>query len=324
MNQDQPSRGTRKWLVAVAKLLIVVLVVWAIRRTLYDALTQLGEHPWRLKPLWLLAAGGLYLIGLLPCAFFWHRILLALGQHVQLRETLRAYYIGHLGKYVPGKAMVVVIRVGMIRSRQVAASVAAVSVFFETLTMMAVGAFVAAAILATRFREQQFLFLVAVGLMVAAGLPTFPPIFKRLVRALHVSKLDPSIAEKLENLGLGTLLMGWVSIGIGWGVMGLSLWAVLQSMGVSDLEPVGQLPLYTASVSLAMVAGFLSLIPGGAVVREAVLTQLMVPCVGQLAALAAAILLRIVWLVSEMTISGILYFVGTGGLDEGRGARGEG
>ena len=41
-----------------------------------------------------------------------------------------------------------------------------------------------------------------------------------------------------------------------------------------------QFPLYAASVSLAMVAGFLSLIPGGAVVRELVLAELMAPRFG--------------------------------------------
>ncbi len=70
-------------------------------------------------------------------------------------NTLRAYYIGHLGKYVPGKAMVVILRTVMVRGHRVDAAVAAVSVFFETLTMMAVGAFMAAGILAVRLRKER-------------------------------------------------------------------------------------------------------------------------------------------------------------------------
>ena len=74
----------------------------------------------------------------------------------------------------------------------------------------------------------------------------------------------------------------------------------------------------TASVALAMVGGFLSLIPGGVVVREAVLAELMVPHfevimphLGQVIAVVSALLLRLVWLVAELVISGILY-VGAG------------
>ena len=64
--------------------------------------------------------------------------------------------------------------------------------------------------------------------------------------------------------------------------------------------------LYTAAVSLATVAGFLSFVPGGAVVREAVLTELMAPHVGDSVAVVAAILLRLAWLAAELAISGVL------------------
>ena len=83
------------------------------------ALAGQGEYSWDFDPGWLGLAGVLYLLGLLPAGLFWHRVLLVLGQDARLGETLRAYYIGHLGKYVPGKAMVVVIRAGLIRSHRV-------------------------------------------------------------------------------------------------------------------------------------------------------------------------------------------------------------
>ena len=86
-------------------------------------------------------------------------------------------------------------------------------------------------------------------------------------------------------------------------------------MDVSDLNLVAQFPLYVASVSLAMVAGFLSLIPGGAVVRELVLAELMAPRFGDVVAVVSALLLRLTWLVAELVISAILYFVRPGRAD---------
>ena len=316
MNKAPSSR--KRWLVRAAKLLVVVLVVWAVRRTLVDAWQQLDEHQWHLEPGWLVLAGGLYLLGLLPAGLFWHRALRTLGQDAQLGETLRAYYIGHLGKYVPGKAMVVVIRAGLIRSHRVDTAVAVVSVFLETLTMMAVGAFIAAAVLAARFADQGFLLAVALGLMAVAGLPTLPPVFRRLARLAGVGKSDPTTGKSLQRLGYGTLLLGWVAMAIGWVILGLSLWAVLRAMGIAHLEPFAELARYTASVSLAMVAGFLSGVPGGAGIRELILTELMAPYIGQaapqataeVAALASAVALRLVWLLSELAISGALYVAG--------------
>jgi glycosyltransferase 2 family protein len=305
---DQGNAGHQKrWLFAAIKLLIVALVVWFIRRTLVDAWDQLGERPWHFNFWWLAAAGGLYLLGTLPCGVFWHRTLLTLGQRVSLPQTLRAYYIGQLGKYVPGKAMVVVLRTGLVQGQGVDASLAAASVFFETLTMMAVGALMSAAIVAVWFRQQTLLFWAALAMMVVAGLPTLPPVFRRLVRLVGVGKTNPAIVEKLSALGYGTMLLGWLLTSVGWVVLGLSLWAVLRSLGAEGGNPFEQLHLYTATVTLATVAGFVSFVPGGAVVREAVLAELMAPFFGQAMAVISAILLRLTWLVAELVIAGVLW-----------------
>ena len=52
--------------------------------------------------------------------------------------------MSHLGKYVPGKAMVVVFGSGMIVSSGGRASTAAIATFYETLVMMAAGGLIAA------------------------------------------------------------------------------------------------------------------------------------------------------------------------------------
>ncbi len=59
----------------------------------------------------------------------------------------------------------------------------------------------------------------------------------------------------------------------------------------------------------ALLAGFVSLVPAGAGVREAVVIAVLVPAYGEIAALVAAILLRLVWLVAEAVISIILYAI---------------
>lgn len=204
--------------------------------------------------------------------------------------------------------MVVILRAGLLRGPGVDASLAVASIFYETLTMMSTGALLAASIVAFWFSGQPLLFWTALGIMAVAGLPTLPPIFKRLVRLAGVGRINPATVEKLDNLGYGTVILGWVLNAIGWAILGLSFWAVLRAMGLGENNPLGQFHLYAAAVSLATVAGFISMMPGGAVVREAVLTEFMVPYLGGGAALIGAILLRLVWLVAEISISGILYF----------------
>ncbi|MCD4727595.1 MAG: flippase-like domain-containing protein [Pirellulales bacterium] len=307
MNEVRHNRRKR-WLPTAIKLSIAALVVWFIHGTIIDACGELGEQSFQIDFLWLAASGGLYLLGTLPFALFWHRTLRALGQRVEFGKTVRAYYIGHLGKYVPGKAMVVILRAGLLRGPGIDASLAVASIFYETLTMMSTGALLAASIVAFCFSGQPLLFWTALGIMAVAGLPTLPPIFKRLARLAGVGRINPATVEKLDNLGYGTVILGWTLNAIGWAILGLSFWAVLRAMGLGENNPFEQFHLYAAAVSLATVAGFISMMPGGAVVREAVLTEFMVPYLGGGAALIGAILLRLVWLVAEMSISGILYF----------------
>jgi len=301
-----------------AKLLILALVAWGIWTTINSARGEFAKAELDLTVLsapWLLLAGGVYLLGMLPMGVFWIVVLKSLGQKPQVAETLRAFYIGHLGKYVPGKAMVVVLRTGLIRSGRVDTTVAAVSVFIETLTMMAVGAFLAAVLVAVFYAHQTMLLVLALGLMVCAGGPTIPPLFRRIVRLLKVRKANPEIENALGGLTARVMAFGWIANLIGWSLLGLSLWATLRAMPVELLGDGAQklavfsevFPLVTATVCLAMVAGFLSLLPGGVGVREWVLLTTLARDFGPVAALVSAVLLRVVWLASELLLAFVLY-----------------
>ena len=314
-NMPDHRSNSRRWLLFAVKLLIVAVVVRFIRQTIAGAWEDLRKHPRHVDWLWLVAAGWLYLFGSLFCGVFWHRILRTLGQRVTLTAALRAFYVGHLGKYVPGKAMVVVLRAGMIRGPGVDASLAVVSVFLETLTMMSVGSLLAAAIVAGWFRDKPLLFWASIGMLAVTGLPTLPPVFRRLVRLAGFGKIEPATLAKLDAIGYKTIFLGWALNLIGWIVLGISYWAVLKSLGAGGETPLEYLHLYVASVSLATVAGFVSFVPGGAVVREAVLTEVMVPILHSgTVALLGAVLLRLTWLAAELFMAGALML----------GARGDG
>ncbi len=172
--------------------------------------------------------------------------------------------------------------------------------------MMAVGATMAAGIVAVCFYKQQLLFWAAVGMALVSGLPTLPKVFRRLVRIVGLGKLPPAMMEKLDALGGRIAAIGWTLNMIGWSFLGLSLWAVLRALDVGIPSPLDQLPLDTAAVALATVGGFVSFVPGGAVVREAVLAELMAPHLGGATALVSAILLRLSWLVAELVMAGVL------------------
>ena len=68
-------------------------------------------------------------------------------------------------------------------------------------------------------------------------------------------------------------------------------------------------PQIMAAVALSMVAGFVSLLPGGAGVREMVISTLLTPIIGPVFAIISAVSLRVVWLLCELGAAGgfVLY-----------------
>ncbi len=304
----------RRIALRVIQWAIAALVLGFLVREVVRSWDRLAARSYHFDPLWLLAAAAAYIAGLAPCAWFWHQSLRAVGQRPPLRDTLRAYFVGHLGKYVPGKALVVILRAGLLRWSGADLRVAAVSVFYETLTMMAVGAFLAAAAIWLWLRQHPGLALLAAGLMLVALLPTLPPVFRRLARWAGVGRGDEEAAARLDRLGYRNLAIGWLAIGAGWLLVAGSLWATLRAMEVPQAAAsfstlLEQLPWLTAAVTLSVVAGFLSLLPGGALVRESVLFILLQEPLGSETALVAAVVLRLVWLASEVVVAAALWLL---------------
>lgn len=269
---------------------------------------------WRISPRWILLAGLFYILAGIPCWLFWHQTLQALRQRPAPWASLRAYWIGHLGKYVPGKALVVVLRAGLIRGPYVDGGIAAIAVFVETLTMMAVGATWSAILLCVSLdSEQRRAWLPwALALAVCAGLPTLPPIFRKLVFFIQRRRGIAVSPELISGIHVWGMARGWIWMSLSWVLMGLSLWATLRAFPGDPRtmgETLADLPAIVACAALAVVLGFVSLLPGGVGVRELVVVTLLTPLpnTGAAKALAAALVVRFVWLVAEVLVSTILY-----------------
>jgi uncharacterized membrane protein YbhN (UPF0104 family) len=307
---------SRRALIWVLRIAVLVVVCFAVQRTARHALGQLSEHDWHLEPGWIIAAGLIYALGLVPMGWFWGRALAAMQYPAPLLPTLRAYFLGHVGKYVPGKAMTLVLRIAGVRRWVPSMRIAFAGVLMETLTLMAVGG-ILAAVISFVAGSDPVISLVALGMGVAAGVPTLPPVVRWLARIgvgrfkqIDDAKTLPTDVERsLNGIGIRLLIEGWVAAAVCWVFLGASLWAMLRAIGV-DLHFIHDLPVLIAAAAFSVVAGFLSMLPGGILVRDAALMQLLAPICGDANALVAAILMRLVWLVSEVVACGILYVVG--------------
>jgi uncharacterized membrane protein YbhN (UPF0104 family) len=335
------SRLRRYW--PALKALLAAAILFVIGRQFWRDLQdpELWTRP--LHPGWLLLSALLYLLWMGSSALYWYRLLGHLGQRPPFGAALRAYYIGHLGKYLPGKAWALFLRASLIRGGGVRLGLATMTSLYEVLTTMASGALVAVVLFAllapdtgaglnrdTLLRllrleapagsalERRVSVPLALLLAVPLLLVLLPAAFNRLVHTLSLPFREED-AARLPQIRLGYLVEGLLLTAVGWLLLGASLGAALCGILGPDLawspELAGRLP---AIIGLSYVAGFVILVaPGGLGVREFFLKLFLAPELLALGlrplenaegtAVLTALVLRLVWTLAELPVAAVLY-----------------
>lgn len=304
------------WALCKAGVIAAILasVGWQFARIMHDPSLWRGDFT--VRPSWMMLSGAIYLVSLIFPAFFWYGLLHVLGEKPPVLMTLRAYYVGQIGRYVPGKFVGIIVRTNLLHGLGIRNRVAVLTIIYESLTTLASGALLAGIVLTWQSAGGAPPYWKVMGLMLLLAIPICPGVFNFLVK-----KLAPPAEEtngEVPRIKFATLLAGLTAGALCWAVQGLSLWALLNAILPQPAALAGgTLALYAAFVALATLAGFLILlVPGGLGVRELVLQQLLA---GQLASggaahgavesVVAVLLLRLVWSIAEVTTAALLYWV---------------
>lgn len=302
------------------KAMIALVVLAAVGRQAVRTVGQLAHRrdSWQLDPVALAAAVPLYLAGLSMNGLYFGRLmrsgtLPAMGT----MPALRAYLVSHLGKYVPGKALVVVMRASLCTPHGARAATAAFATLYETLVMMAAGGLVAAVgfgLVPSRSASVNLgpygavsLPLWAFGLAAAGAFLVVVEvrIFRRISRlaSLPFPGVGP---EALPGLTPRLMVEGLLWSTAAWLLLGLSQVAVILALVPAGL-PRSAWPLAVASVALATVAGFaVPIAPGGLGVREWVLWTGLGSALDHDRAVLSALVLRLIWIVGEVIAAALL------------------
>ena len=245
-------------------------------------------------------AAILYALGLVPSGFLLHRALKSFDQHSSLGTSVAAQLIGHMGKYVPGKAMVIVIRAGVLSRDGVRPLPATISIFLETFLMMAVGGAVAGFVVLW-LPVPAWIAVMSVGVALAASVPTVPPVLRAVTQKL----VKKSLPESEIEIGWGLVVAGWAWSTLSWLLIGAAFTMLVTAIPAAEpLPPLYELYLVaTAAISLAIVIGFASLLPGGAGVRELVVTTVLGVALGPVHGILSAIAARILFMIVEASLA---------------------
>ena len=248
----------------------------------------------------VLAAMAAVLAGIYATFLSWRAGLKDLGAPLHLAGGMRVFFLGQLGKYLPGSIWPAVTQMRLGRDYQVPqrASGAAVVVFMLMVigTGLLVGVPVIPLLGAGAAEEYHWLVLVLPLAMVLVA----PPVLNRLIAlALRVARRPPLPAP----LSFGGILRvaGW-SIGA-WLLYGVQVFVLARQLGADG----GWLLLLqcTGAFAVAFASGpLLLVVPAGAGVREAALLLLLGPTITAPRAAVIAVVSRLLFIVGDLAWGG--------------------
>jgi uncharacterized membrane protein YbhN (UPF0104 family) len=281
--------------VAVSGLFLAVIVV-VLAGQWQEVRPLLG----RLSAPAVLAAMAAVLAGIYATFLSWRAGLTDLGAPLHLASGMRVFFLGQLGKYLPGSIWPAVTQMRLGRDYQVPqrASGAAVVVFMLMVigTGLLVGVPVIPLLGAGAADEYHWLVLVLPLAMLLAA----PPVLNRLIAlALRVARRPPLPAP----LSFGGILRvaGW-SIAA-WLLYGVQVFVLARQLGAGG----GWLLLLqcTGAFAVAFASGpLLLVVPAGAGVREAALLLLLGPTITAPRAAVIAVVSRLLFIVGDLAWGG--------------------
>jgi glycosyltransferase 2 family protein len=258
-------------------------------------------------PLILAAALLVGLASMTTIGLAWRRCLEVLGVERPVLDTLRRYFVGQLGKYVPGGIWPVVGRAEMARRAGISATAAYGSTLLSLgVTYLAAVLTAAAALLAGAAGGGQVTWQPVVALLPIGVLALHPRVVGWVLRtARRVSRRDLDLPVPSWPVSIGLLLRhvpAWIGISA-------ATWLVASTLDPGSVD-VRNLVFAT---TLSWVVGFLAVgVPGGIGVREAVFVASATSLSSSGVAAAVAVVARFVFVLVDLGGAGLSTLIAGG------------
>ena len=260
-----PVRSGRKRLLDVLRIGFLVVVLVAVGIALWSNWEEVQGDLGRLGPVTILGAVVLSLLSPFFTVLGWRVLLADLGSRLHIAQASGVFFVGQLGKYLPGSVWSVVAQADMARRlgvpRRRTAVVALITIALSALCGIVVGLPALPALL-TRGQANLptwFLVLVVGGLLVAL----WPPVLNRAIALLfRLLRREP-----LEHdLSLAAVALSTMWFTLSWLAGGASIWVMATSLADAGADP-GHLALVSicgsllaAATAVVVVARFYSVV----------------------------------------------------------------
>jgi len=278
-----------RWLRLAFALLAVGLLSYAIVDQWHRVAPRFGE----LSMAGLAVSSLAVLAGMFAMLKTWQVTVAGLGSPLSLVQAGRIFFLGQLGKYVPGSIWPVVVQMELGADAGVPRATSVLTLLFIYLLYTTSAALVSAICLPW-VTDLVPIWLAVLALL--AGLAMMlPPVLNRLI-GLGLKLLRQQHRPRMRPAAI-VLAFGWALAM--WACFGLHILLLAR-----DLHPPGSWQLLLLSIggyTLAWICGFLFVLaPAGGGVRELVLTALLAGPISHDAGFAVALVSRLMMTAADL------------------------
>ncbi|HXR72754.1 lysylphosphatidylglycerol synthase transmembrane domain-containing protein [Actinocrinis sp.] len=285
-------------------LLAVALGGYAIA----DEWSQVRAGIAGLGPVVVAGAFGLVLASLLASMLEWRALLTAAGSRVPLAPAARIFFVGQVGKYLPGAVWPVLAQMELGQAQRIPRRRSATVAVITILVSLAAGLIVAAictvaGLTGSTTAGYGWAFVAAPVLLVALHPRVLNPAIDRLLRLARRPVQEVPLSGRAVISATLWAVLYWV-------LNGLSVWLLAVRLGAPDGRTF---LLATGGFAFAWCAGFLVVLaPAGAGVREVVLVASLSPVLGGGKAISVALVSRLLTTVGDLLAAGLAGWLGRG------------
>jgi uncharacterized membrane protein YbhN (UPF0104 family) len=251
---------------------------------------------------WPVLAGSLVavLAALAAGMLMWRALLADLGSPLAAADGAKIFFIGQLGKYIPGSVWPMLAQMEMGRDHGIPRSRSAAAFLLTYPIYLASGLLVAAVTLPAFAGDEisRYAWLLLLIPLLAVGLhpKTVNGVVGFGLRRLRRPPLERPLTRRGVLASAGWALAGWAAYGV-------HLALIVHGLGATG---AGAVILSFGAFALAWCLGFLVVIaPAGAGVREVAMVAALAPVLDRGSAIAAALCSRLIVSVGDLVCAGL-------------------
>ncbi len=301
LSDEPPVRPTHPALaagLAIVRVLVVAVVLAAVGYAVSREWDAVSEAIVLISPLTIALALLGAMVGLGATVKTWQLLLGALGSELHGAHAAQVFLTGQLARYLPGSVWAFLLQAQLGRRHEIPRARALLAVLLAVGVTTASGLTIGIVAVPTFAAEWGgWAWVLALGplsllCLVPRVLTMISNIVLRLLRR-------PGLTSAIDGRAILAALAWSV---VSWFAYGLQLWALANSTGGL---PSQEYPFVTATFALAVCAGFLAfLLPSGVGVREAVIAVGLSTFMPAGAALAIALVSRLVCTAADVLGAG--------------------